>query len=312
MSMRMRILAGLILGGLVFSAVCECWAGREPTASQSVANIIPDPVELEVGEGRFVFSKRMRVIASGAARPEADKLIDYLAPAIGYRLKIAEGRADRNAIVLSIDGALKKQLGEEGYKLDVSPKRIDIRAAESAGLFYGIQTLRQLLPAEIFGNEKAEGLEWSVPCVNIVDYPRFGWRGLLIDPARHFIPVEDFKRFVDAMAIHKLNRLQVHFTDRHGWRIEIRKYPKLTEIGSKMDISRRKTEDREYVGGFYTQDDIRALVRYAADRHITIVPERSRCRSTRERRLLRIPNWASIRSIWPKCRPSSDGARPKA
>ncbi|MHC4741184.1 MAG: beta-N-acetylhexosaminidase, partial [Planctomycetota bacterium] len=273
MNVQMRVLARLILVCSVFGGFCQCSAEPDLTTAQSAISVIPAPVESRVAEGQFSFSPATRVTASGAARVAADKLVAYLAPATGYRLEISEGRASRNAIVLSIDGTLKKLLGDEGYKLEVSSKRIDISAAETAGLFYGIQTLRQLLPAEISGDEKVEGIEWTVPCVSIVDYPRFGWRGLLIDPARHFIPVEDFKRFVDAMAMHKLNRLQVHFTDSQGWRIEIRKYPKLTEIGSKMDHSRRKTEDGKYVGGFYTQDDIRELVRYAADRHIVIVPE---------------------------------------
>lgn len=271
--MRVSVLARLILAFVVFGFVCRCVAGDDSTGSESAICIIPAPVEVKSREGRFVVGRRTRVIASGAAKAEAEKFLDYLAAAMGYRLKIAEGKASRSAIALLIDGTLRSELGGEGYKLEVSPKRIEICAAESAGLFYGIQTLRQLLPAAIFGDEKAEGIEWSVPCVRIVDYPRFGWRGLLIDPARHFIPVEDFKRFVDAMAMHKLNRLQVHFTDSQGWRIEIKKYPKLTLLGSKMDHSRRKREDGEYVGGFYTQDDIRELVRYASDRHITIVPE---------------------------------------
>ena len=273
MSVYARVLAGLILAGFTVGVVSICGAEHDSATSQGTICIIPDPVVLKLGEGRFRFGPETRVDAAGVAKTEAGKLIDYLAPAMGYRLKLAEDGADQNAIVLSIDAALKKQLGEEAYKLDVSPKRIDIRAAEPAGLFYGVQTLRQLLPADIFSKQKVDGREWTVPCVCIVDYPRFKWRGLLIDSARHFIPVEDFKRFIDAMVVHKLNRLQVHLTDNEGWRIEIKKYPKLTEIGSKMDYSRRKTKDGRYVGGYYSQDDIREIVRYAADRHITIVPE---------------------------------------
>jgi len=235
--------------------------------------LIPQPVYLEVADGTFEVGPAAKVVASGPAKAEAGKLIEALAPAMGFRLKLVDGGADQNAIVLSLDAALKEQLGDEGYKLSVTPKCIDIRAAELAGLFYGSETVRQLLPVEVYRPAKVEGVQWSVPCVKITDYPRFGWRGLLIDPARHFIPKEDLLRFIDAMAAHKFNRLQVHFTDNQGWRLEIRKYPKLTEIGSKMDYSRRRDDDGRYVGGFYTQNDIREIVRYAADRHITIVPE---------------------------------------
>ena len=235
--------------------------------------LIPQPVSLEVADGTFEVGPATKVVASGPAKAEAHKLIEALATARGFRLKLVEDGQDQNAIVLSLDAALKEQLSDEGYKLNVTPKSIDIRAAEPAGLFYGIQTLRQLLPEAAFSKTKVEGVQWSVPCVKITDYPRFGWRGLLIDPARHFIPKQDMLRFIDTMASHKFNRLQVHLTDNEGWRIEIRKYPRLTEVGSKMDHSRRRDDGGQYVGGYYTQDNIREIVHYAANRHITIVPE---------------------------------------
>jgi N-acetyl-beta-hexosaminidase len=149
-----------------------------------------------------------------------------------------------------------------------------LRAAEPAGLFYGVQTLRQLLPVAVFSTQRAEGVQWTVPCVTVRDYPRFSYRGMLIDPARHFIPVADVKHFIDAIALHKFNHLQMHLTDNEGWRIEILKYPKLTEIGAQMDWNlRHRGGDGPRCVGFYTQDDIRELVRYAAERHVTIVPE---------------------------------------
>jgi hexosaminidase len=180
---------------------------------------------------------------------------------------------------LRIDSGLRERLGEEGYELDVTAASVQIRAAGTAGLFYGVQTLRQVLPPAVFRSEKVGGVQWAVPCVQVTDYPRFGWRGLLIDPARHFIGVRDVERFIDAMALHKFNRLQIHFTDDQGWRIEIRKYPRLVEIGSKMDfttISRPPEtwgSESSRPSRFYTQEEIRGLVRYAADRHIAIVPE---------------------------------------
>ncbi|UCE47620.1 MAG: beta-N-acetylhexosaminidase, partial [Phycisphaerales bacterium] len=236
--------------------------------------LIPQPVYLEMTEGTFEISPATKVIASGPAKAEAGKLIEALLPAMGFRLKLVSGVAEQNAIVLSLDASLKEQLGAEGYKLNVSPKRIDIRASDLPGLFYGSETVRQLLPVEVYRPAEVEGTRWSIPCVKITDYPRFGWRGLLIDPARHFIPKEDILRFIDVMAAHKFNRLQIHLTDNEGWRIQIKKYPKLTELGSRMDWNlRHRGGTGPRCLGFYTQDDIREIVRYAADRHVTVVPE---------------------------------------
>ncbi len=264
---RLSIVAFLLLS----TSALPC---RVATAEQPSPSIIPRPVEMNVRDGVFRVSPDTRVIAQGEAGTEADKLIDALSPAMGFRLQRADDAVrGANAVILALDPAIERRLGGEGYMLEVATDRIDLKAAGPAGLFYGIQTVRQLLPPQVFSAKRVEGTAWSLPCVTIIDYPRFGWRGLLIDPARHFIPVDDFERFVDLMSLHKFNRLQVHFTDNQGWRLEIRKYPKLTEIGSRMDRSRRKTNDGRYVGGFYTQDDIRRLVRYAAARHVTIVPE---------------------------------------
>lgn len=236
-------------------------------------NIIPSPVSVEQSKGFFTITPSTRIIAQKNAKAEAAKLIDSLAPAMSFTLQLAALPEKRKqTIELALDRKISVPT-DEGYSLEVTKRRILIRAKTPAGLFYGIQTFLQLLPPSVFSKTKVENLSWQVPCVKITDYPRFKWRGLLVDPARHFIPMPDLLRFIDNMALHKLNRLQVHFTDNEGWRLEIKKYPRLTEIGSKMDRSRRKTKDGRYVGGFYTQDDIRRIVRYAADRHITMVPE---------------------------------------
>ncbi|MHC4243621.1 MAG: beta-N-acetylhexosaminidase [Planctomycetota bacterium] len=229
-------------------------------------NIIPIPVSIEHGKGFFVFRPSIRVIAENEAKTEALKLIDSLVPAMGYRLKLAsKARPKARFVKLVIDKQLL-QLGDEGYILDVSARQILIRAKRPAGLFYGIQTLLQLLPTSIFSKTQVKNMNWKVPCLKITDYPRFQWRGLLIDPARHFIPVNDVKKFLNGMAMHKFNRLQIHLTDNIGWRIEIKKYPNLTKLASNRDRSGGN-------GGFYTQEEIRDLVRYARKRHITIVPE---------------------------------------
>jgi hexosaminidase len=246
---------------------CLFFAPATVTGSYSEnTNIIPIPVSTEQRNGFFVFRPSIRVIAQNEAQAEASKLIDALAPAMGYRLKLAsQARPKARAVKLSLDEQLS-QLGLEGYILDVSTKQILIRARRPAGLFYGIQSLLQLLPVSFFSKTKVNSFNWKVPCLKITDYPRFQWRGLLIDPARHFIPINDVKKFLDGMAMHKFNRLQVHLTDNIGWRIEIKKYSNLTKLASNRDRSGGE-------GGFYTQEEIRELVRYADERHITIVPE---------------------------------------
>jgi len=258
----------------VITAICP--AAEQPDKSVST---IPQPVSMEISDGYFQIGPDTRIIAENEAAAEAAKLIDSLASAMGFKLSLANtSRRRRGSISLRLDEDLSK-LGDEGYRLRVSPRRVSIRAKEPAGLFYGIQTLRQLLPEQVFSKRKVEGAEWKVPCVRITDYPRFGWRGLLVDPARHFIPKQDLMRFIDIMALHKFNSLQIHLTDDQGWRIEIRKYPELTRTGAWMDYTTMRSGQEaegfgdKRPGGFYSQDDIREIVRYAAERYINIVPE---------------------------------------
>ena len=279
MNTRFCILIALIIGIITFGVVSPCIAEGESPDAQSEIHIIPRPVTLQVRQGVFAFNTRTQVVASGRARVEAARLIDDLAPVMGYRLRLGEGAStEENVIRLEIKPALKDKTGVEGYELTVTKQSVAISAFKPAGLYYGIQTLRQLLPPVVFGSQKADGVEWTVPCVRIVDRPRFKWRGLLIDPARHFIGKKDVKRFIDVMAMHKFNRLQMHLTDDQGWRIEIKKYPQLTDIGARMDYTTMgrggaRESDGQLPGGFYTQDDIRELVRYATRHYVTIVPE---------------------------------------
>ncbi|MGB2865803.1 MAG: beta-N-acetylhexosaminidase [Sedimentisphaerales bacterium] len=259
---------------VVITAICP--AAEQPSKSVS---IIPQPVSIKYDDGYFEIGPETRIIAEGEAAAEAAKLIDALAPAIGFKLSIADDPTRRdNSIILELNW-YQTEYGEVGYILRVTPKRMLIRARQTVGLFYGIQTLRQLLPEQVFSKTKVEGVKWKVPCVRITDYPRFCWRGLLVDPARHFIPKQDLLRFIDIMALHKFNSLQIHLTDDQGWRIEIKQYPKLTETGAWMDFttirggneSEKATNKRP--GGFYNQDDIREIVSYAAERYINILPE---------------------------------------
>lgn len=166
----------------------------------------------------------------------------------------------------------------EAYRLVASPQRVEITGATPAGVFYGIQTLRQLLPPEIFRHARVEGVRWQAPCVKIEDGPRFAWRGAHMDVARHFMPREFVLKFLDLMALHKLNVFHWHLVDGTGWRIEVRKYPELTRDASRCDWSSMRPADatrsvNQSPGGFYTQEDIREVVAYAKERFITIVPE---------------------------------------
>jgi hexosaminidase len=247
----------------------------------SMPRIIPQPVDIQPRAGSFTIGEGTRVAARGEAAEEARKLIDTLAPAMGFGLSWADHDAPASdVIVLRLRDDLRDDLGEEGYRLDVTPRRVELEAAASAGLFYGIQTFRQLLPAAIFERDPVADITWAVPCVTLHDRPRFGWRGLLVDPARHFLPKIHLLRFIDWMALHKFNRLQLHLTDDQGWRLEIRRYPRLTDIGAWRDETlighsgdAPPVYDGRTHGGYYTQEDIRQIVEYARQRHITIVPE---------------------------------------
>ncbi len=255
-------------------------AGVTVPSHRQAIDVIPKPVSIKRRNGFFTITASTRVIVADNAAGEASKLIDALAPAMGFGLQQAAVSQPRErTIKLELSEKLFR-LGDEGYELDVSAEQVTIRARRPAGLFHGVQTLLQLLPPTIFSDTRVEDVVWNVPCVKIVDYPRFQWRGLLVDPARHFIPKHDLLRFIDTMALHKFNSLQIHLTDDQGWRIEIKKYPKLTEIGAWRDetlVGHMRDKPRVYDakrhGGFYSHYDIRDIVRYAAGRYIRIVPE---------------------------------------
>ena len=169
-------------------------------------------------------------------------------------------------------------LAKKATGCSVTPKHVEITGASPAGVFYGIQTLRQLLPVQIFAKTEQKGIQWKIPCCEIVDQPRFGWRGFMLDDSRHFLGAEFVKRLIDLMAMHKLNLLHWHLSDDDGFRIEIKSYPKLTEVGGwrgtqcKLPNTQRGEKLARY-GGFYTQEQIRDIVAYAAARHVNIMPE---------------------------------------
>lgn len=236
--------------------------------------IIPLPAECRfTGSAPFKLNARTLIVASGksaALRQVAVQLADRLGVAV-------TGKTKPGAITLRIEPALKKSLGSEGYRLSSRSSGVLIRGATAAGVFYGTQSLRQLLPpaTEKLGVGAAPGL--TVPALEISDRPRFGWRGAMLDPARRFLSVAETKRFIDTLALHKLNVLHWHLVDDQGWRLEIKKYPRLTEVGAWRTESplygNRDAGNGTPHGGYYTQQQVRAIVAYAAARFITVVPE---------------------------------------
>ena len=245
--------------------------------------LIPLPQKLECREGAFKLQPKTPIRTDAAARATGNYLAGRLGKGTGYSLKVGTTTAPqpiKGAILLTTKDA-KPELGAEGYELTVTPDSVVVRAGKSAGLFYGVQTLLQLLPPEVFAAKPVTNVDWQVPCVQIEDQPRFKWRGLLLDVARHFFTKQEIKQLLDDMSMQKINTLQMHLTDDQGWRIEIKKYPRLTEIGAwrkdagfGLDPKASTTygPDGRY-GGYYTQDDIREIVAYARERHITVVPE---------------------------------------
>jgi len=255
-------------------------AGVQDTA----LSVIPQPVHLTRRAGSFVLTARTVIVTDRATRDIGYQLADWIRPATGYRLAVgAAPAAGGQPISIRIDPTLAR-LGEEGYQLSVTPARIAIRAFRPAGAFYAVETLRQLLPPDIFRAAPVAGVSWVVPAVEIEDWPRFSWRGAHLDVSRSFMPKEFVKKYIDLLALHKLNRFHWHLTDDQGWRIEITKYPLLTSIGawrrqSLVGVQHAYRDTTQWVydnirhGGFYTQDDVREIVAYAQARFITVVPE---------------------------------------
>lgn len=250
---------------LCLFASCESPAKQMPY-NQGI-NVIPKPVSLVQNEGNFKVNKNTTFSTPTAeAKTIAEFFASKMKLSTGYVLEVSNKEASSNAIALLIDGSL--DINDEGYTLDATEKLVTIKAKTAKGLFYGMQTLMQLLPAEIESATEVKSIAWTLPCVTIKDQPRFAYRGIMLDPCRHFIPVENLKKQLDVLALFKINNFHWHLTEDQGWRIEIKKYPKLTEIGSK----RIDGEGTEY-GGFYTQEQIREVVAYAAARFINVIPE---------------------------------------
>ena len=250
-----RIASRLPILGLATLAVVG------PASAQPRIVLVPQPKSMERTAGQFAITAKTTIVVESSVkstRAVGEYLAQCLKDGAGLAVPVKDGDGSDRTGAIVLETVASETLGSEGYELSVTPVSVLLRASKPAGLFYGVQTIRQLLDGH------------ALPGVHISDQPRFAWRGLLLDEGRHFFGKAFVKHTIDRLAYHKLNTLHWHLTDDQGWRIEIKKYPKLTEVGAWRD----QTEgDGQRYGGFYTQDDIRDIVAYAAARYVTIVPE---------------------------------------
>lgn len=250
--------------------------------SIKTCKIIPYPQQIIQQDGIFKIDRKTIVVCP-SDRPDIQKIVtqfvDQFKTVSGFRLQVVQYPASVDSKI--IEFVMSDKLGPEAYKLKINSKSVQITSGTSNGFFYALQTIYQLLPAGIYGKTLSKVKKWELPCVEIADAPRFSYRGLHLDVCRHFFPVSFVKKYIDAMAIHKLNRFHWHLTDDQGWRIEIKKFPKLTQVGSMREKTLvghyyenypQQFDDTAY-GGFYTQDEAREIVAYAAERFITVIPE---------------------------------------
>lgn len=244
-------------------------------------SIIPQPAVMRPGVGSFLINQGVAIVVA-PNQPEllkiANMLNAQLNKAAGFTLNI-EKSPRKNGIHFILSS--EEPLGNEGYRLAVTAEDISVFAPKPAGLFYGLQTLLQLMPKEIESKQVLPNISWTVPVVQITDRPRFGWRGLMLDVSRHFFTVDEVKAFIDDMARYKYNLMHFHLTDDQGWRLEIKSLPKLTEVGA-WNVKKTgrfnyftppaDNEPRDF-GGFYTQEQMKELIRYAKERYVDIMPE---------------------------------------
>jgi len=266
----------LLAIALLTSAVSFC-----QTPADSIA-IIPQPVKLVKNTGYFTLPAAITIAADAAAdvKPAISVLTSHLTKPTGYTVNTttAKGAA---TITLALNKTVDITLGDEGYHLAVAAKQVTITANKPAGLLYGVQTLLQLLPPAIESKTTVKHVKWIAPCVDITDYPRFGWRGLMLDVSRHFYTKQQVKDFIDQMLRYKYNLLHLHLTDDQGWRIEIKSLPKLTTIGACRvhkegyfgSFTPPTPDEPRDECGFYTQEDMKELIQYAKERNINILPE---------------------------------------
>ena len=260
--MKRNLLTLLAVVAMGFTNLCSTMQADVKCYNRGI-NIIPMPQELVATGGEFALTANTTI---GAQTTEARTIAEFFAAKInqstGYAIKVAT----KGNINLVIDPAMK--MGDEGYTLCVKPAGVTAKAKTAQGLFYAMQSFLQLLPAEIESPTVAKGVNWTASAVCVKDEPRFGYRGIMLDPCRHFMPAENVKKYIDVLSLFKINRMHWHLTDDQGWRIEIKKYPKLNKIATS-----RVDGEGTIHAGYYTQEQIKDIVKYAADHFITVVPE---------------------------------------
>lgn len=248
-------------------------AGNAVAAVNNEVNIIPKPLNYTRNQGEFTISKETVIYVKGKTKEETDEIRksaqyikDKLSASAGFQLEIAEFNDKKsNTILLTTVNSSEAQ-GNEGYKLEVTPERVQITSYKPEGIFRGIQSLISLMPKEAVSRTLVQNVKWTVPSCVINDKPEYEHRGFMIDVARTFFTVDDIKRQLDIASLYKINRLHLHLSDDQGWRLEIKKYPDLTLIGGSTQVGGGK-------GGYYTQDQFKDIVKYASDRYIEIIPE---------------------------------------
>lgn len=270
-------MAKLFISIFVTLFLGTCLLNAQDVKGQEIS-LIPYPMTFVAGEGGFLFTdKTMVTLEDEELLPVVERFVQLFSKPAGFVPKVKLNSKKGNVRIRK-----DKTIHKEGYVLDVNPEKITIKVSSEEGLFYAFQTLRQLLPSQIESELECKKIDWVVPSVHVADEPRFGYRGLMVDVARYFISKEHLLRIIDCMGMLKLNKLHLHLTDNNGWRLEIKKYPLLTEIGSKKVSrtglsfpERRNARQGEPLmnGGFYTQEDIKEIVTFAAERQIEVIPE---------------------------------------
>lgn len=252
-------------------ATCTFLTANAQTTSNAEITMLPYPQMLTPTEGVFCVSGATFNYGKGLDK-NAVKDIEKFASRFGAKAKKV-GVVQEGGFNFVVDGSLES----EAYTLDINTDKVVVKAGSREGFFYAIQTLKQLLPVEVYGSEGAAGQDWTLSCMSISDRPRYGYRGLNVDVCRHFYGVDQIKKFIDLMAVYKLNRLHLHLTDDQGWRIEIKKYPKLTEVGAYREGTQIGKDfdnhDGKRYGGYYTQKDLKEIIKYAQEHCITVIPE---------------------------------------
>ena len=271
-------LSALLLASLL-CASSGCQQNQKEVVNEY--NIVPMPNQMTPQEGRFLLSNKVSFVTAGCT-PEvqaiADSLIAQIQLTSGISLKTS---SQENPEQPDIRFVTEEGMPKEGYKLSIAPNEITLSASHPNGFFYGVQTMYQLLPPAIYGKATVKRANWSLPAVEVEDAPRFPYRGLMLDVCRHFSTTDYIYKFIDMLAMHKMNTFHFHLTDDQGWRIEIKKYPKLQEVGSKRKetlidyyfVNWPQIFDGKEHGGYYTQEEIKDIVAYAASKYITVIPE---------------------------------------